>query len=94
MFNVGIRGADQNWKKSGRSLYVKINTDGGFEAESMSGATDAVIRDENGVFIKAMVRRLPSVASALVVEAEAWRDGLRLLCQSFFLKQDRITVIH
>jgi hypothetical protein len=51
--------------------YVKINRDGGFEAESMFGATDVVIRDENRVFIKAMVRALPSVASALVVEAEA-----------------------
>jgi hypothetical protein len=50
--------------------YVKINRDGG-EAESMSGATGVVIRDENGVFIKAMVRTFPSVASALVVEAEA-----------------------
>jgi hypothetical protein len=50
---------------------VKINRDGGFEAESMFGATDMVIRDENRVFIKAMVRALPSVASALVVEAEA-----------------------
>jgi hypothetical protein len=74
---------EEKWSKP-QPGYVKINTDGGFEAESMSGATDAVIRDENGVFIKAMVRRLPSVASALVVEAGAWRDGLRLLCQSFF----------
>jgi hypothetical protein len=37
----------------------------------MSGVTGAVIRDENRVFIKAMVRRLFSVALALVVEAEA-----------------------
>jgi hypothetical protein len=75
---------EEKWSKPPPG-YVKINTDGGFEAESMSGATGAVIRDKNGVFIKAMVRRLPSVASALlVVEAEAWRDGLRLLCQSVY----------
>jgi hypothetical protein len=74
---------EEKWSKP-PSGYVKINTDGGFEAESMSGATGAVIRDENGIFIKAMVRRLPSVASALVVEAKAWRDGLRLICQSVY----------
>jgi ribonuclease HI len=62
--------------------YVKINTDGGFEVASRSGATGAVIRDGNGVFIKATARKLSSVASALVAEAEAWRDGLRLLGQS------------
>jgi ribonuclease HI len=71
------------WKKP-PSGYVKINTDGGFEAESMSGATGVVIRDGNGVFIKAMARKLPSIASALVAEAEAWRDGLRLLGQSSY----------
>jgi hypothetical protein len=54
---------EEKWSKPPPG-YVKINTDGAFEAESMSGATGAVIRDENGVFIKAMVRRLPSVASA------------------------------
>jgi ribonuclease HI len=62
--------------------YVKINTDGGFEVASMPGATDAVIKDENGIFMRAKARKLPSVASALVAEAEARRDGLRLLGQS------------
>jgi hypothetical protein len=35
--------------------------------------------NKDGSFLKAMVRQLPSVASALVAKAEAWRDGLWLL---------------
>jgi hypothetical protein len=69
---------EEKWKKPPPG-YVKINTYGGFEAASMSGATSTVIRDDNGIFIKAMARKLPTVASALVAEAEAWRHGLWLL---------------
>jgi ribonuclease HI len=76
---------------------VKINTDGGFDAASMSGATGAVIRDGNGVFIKAMARKLPSIASTLVAEAEAWRDRLRILGQSDYqqviLESDSMVLI-
>jgi hypothetical protein len=87
---------EEKWKKPPPG-YVKINIDGGFEVASMSGATGAVIRDGNGVFMRAMARKLPSVASALVAEAEAWRDGLRLLGQSghqqVILKSDSMELI-
>jgi hypothetical protein len=101
LMNDGERGdqrcsADPEWKKP-LPGYVKINTDGGFDAASMSGATGAVIRDGNGVFIKAMARKLPSIASALVAEAEAWRDRLRLLGQSDYqqviLESDSMVLI-
>jgi hypothetical protein len=38
-----------------------------------------MLRNEDGNFMKAMDRHLPSMASALAAEAEAWRDGLRFL---------------
>jgi hypothetical protein len=37
------------------------------------------MRNEDVTFLKAMSRWLPYVASALVAEADAWRDGLQLL---------------
>jgi hypothetical protein len=37
------------------------------------------MRNEDVTFLKAMSRRLPYVASELVAEADARRDGLRLL---------------
>jgi ribonuclease HI len=67
----------EKWKKPSTG-HLKINTDGGFCASYCTGATGAVIRDANGSFIKASARRLTSVASALIAEAEAMRDGVRL----------------
>jgi ribonuclease HI len=53
--------------------------DGAFEFKTLTGGTCAVIKSEDGTFLKAMAWQLPLVTSALVAEAEAWRDGLRLL---------------
>jgi hypothetical protein len=50
--------------------FVKINNDGAFVSETLSGATGSVIRREDGSSVTAMARQLPSVASALVAEAE------------------------
>jgi hypothetical protein len=55
---------------------VKINIDRSFHVETLVGATGAMIRDDNGAFFKAMARRIPTAGSALMMEAEAWRDGL------------------
>jgi ribonuclease HI len=57
---------------------VKINCDGGFRVQDMTGSTSAVIRQSDGSFVGAAASWLPSVASALVAEAEACRAGLRL----------------
>jgi ribonuclease HI len=59
--------------------HIKINTDGAFWAADCSGATGAVLRNTDGHFMKASARRLTSVASALIAEAEALRDGVRLI---------------
>jgi ribonuclease HI len=66
------------WQKPGTE-FVKINTDGAFQMESLSGAMGTVIRDVRGSYLKASARPIPSVGSALMGEAEAWRDGIRLL---------------
>jgi ribonuclease HI len=76
---------------------VKINTDGAFQAETLMGAIGVVIRDEHGVFLKAMTRKLPSIGSVLMAEVEAWRDGLRLLGlvpqQKVILESDSLELI-
>jgi ribonuclease HI len=78
--------------------FVKINTDGAFQVESLLGATRAVVRDEHGAFLKAMARQIPSVGFALMVEAEAWRDGLRLLGplpqQKVILETDSLELVN
>ncbi|KAF8740105.1 hypothetical protein HU200_013821 [Digitaria exilis] len=58
---------------------LKVNTDAAFSKDELSGATGAVVRRDDGSFVKAAARRLPSVASALIAEAEACRDGIRLV---------------
>jgi ribonuclease HI len=68
----------EQWRKPPTN---HINTDGAFCASDYTGATGAIIRDANGAFIAAAARRLNSVASALMAEAEALRDGARLAAQ-------------
>ncbi|KAF8692309.1 hypothetical protein HU200_039918 [Digitaria exilis] len=57
---------------------VKLNCDGGFCAENMTGSTGAVLQSSEGSFLGAVMRGIPSMSSALVAEAEACRDGLPL----------------
>jgi hypothetical protein len=59
--------------------FLKVNKDGAFSAETKTDATGAIIRREDGSFLTAMARRLPSVTSVLMAEAEACRHRLRLL---------------
>jgi hypothetical protein len=64
------------WQKPDAGV-VKINTDGAFNVASLLDATGAVIRGEQGSFLKASARQIPSAGSALMVEAEALRDGIQ-----------------
>jgi len=56
-----------------------VNVDGAFAADNNSGAIGAVARDDAGVFLMAVSRRLPVVASALAAEAEALRAGVHMI---------------
>jgi hypothetical protein len=64
------------WQKPDAGV-VKINTDGAFNVASLLDATEAVIRGEQGSFLKASAQQIPSAGSALMVEAEALRDGIQ-----------------
>jgi hypothetical protein len=68
----------ENWKFP-PSGFLNVNTDGAFEASNLTGATGGVIRSNDGSFGKASARRLDSIASALIAEAEALRDGVRFI---------------
>lgn len=58
---------------------LKINSDGAYLQDQGIGATGAVVRDSNGALRAASARWLGPVGSALIAEAEAIRDGLRLI---------------
>ena len=60
---------------------LKINVDGAYLRESNTGATGVVLRDNNGIFMAASARWMDSLGSALLAEAEAFRDGVRLIPQ-------------
>jgi hypothetical protein len=58
---------------------LKINVDGAYLQESNTGATGAVLRDSNGIFMAASARWMDSLGSALLAEAEAFRDSVLLI---------------
>ena len=60
---------------------MKINVDGAYNQDSNTGATGVVIRSSAGTLIAASARWMASLGSALLAEAEALRDGIRLLPQ-------------
>jgi ribonuclease HI len=59
--------------------HYKINVDGAFYPESNSGATGVVMRNSTGSLLRASARCLDSTGSALLAEAEAFRDGVRII---------------
>ncbi|TVT96895.1 hypothetical protein EJB05_57860, partial [Eragrostis curvula] len=76
------------WKRPPPGV-LKINTDGAFSVDDGSGATGAVIRKSDGSFVAAKARASTWVASALMAETEACRDGVRLLPAG---TQDRVVL--
>jgi hypothetical protein len=58
---------------------LKINSDGAYLQDRSTGAAGAVVRDSSGIMRAASARWLGPVGSALIAEAEALRDGLRLI---------------
>jgi hypothetical protein len=60
--------------------------------------TGAVIRDEHRTFLKASARQITSAGSVLMVEAGAWRDGIRPLGplpqQKVILKTDSLKLVN
>ncbi|KAM0897217.1 hypothetical protein ACQ4PT_022674 [Festuca glaucescens] len=57
---------------------IKINSDATFDANTFSGSTGYVIRDDKGLFIAAGAKWYGALGNALSAEALACRDGLIL----------------
>jgi ribonuclease HI len=76
---------------------VKVNVDASFHADSCSGAIGAVIRDVKGDFIAASTNYIPHVASAMVAEALAMKEGIglahRMGCSRVVAESDSLEVI-
>jgi ribonuclease HI len=76
---------------------VKLNVDASFYVDSASGATGAVLRDFHGDFIAASTTYLRHVASPMMAEAIAMREGLslanRIGCSNVIAESDSTEVI-
>jgi ribonuclease HI len=68
------------WTKP-REEHVKLNVDAGYDMDSGTGSSGAIIRDNRGVFVAASCRAIPFAADAAMAEAYALRDGLILAGQ-------------
>ncbi|GAA0163308.1 hypothetical protein LIER_19206 [Lithospermum erythrorhizon] len=65
------------WQKP-REGRLKINCDASFVKEQGRRAIRAIVRNENGEFVGAYFKTLPSVLQVIVAEAMAIREGLEL----------------
>jgi ribonuclease HI len=87
---------EKSWKRP-EPRHLKLNVDASFHGDSKECATGAVLRDYQGRFIAACSRFLPNVASAMMVEALAMKDGLELVsrlgCSSVEAESDSTAVI-
>jgi ribonuclease HI len=86
----------EGWAKP-KEGHVKLNVDAGFSQDSQSGASGAVIRDDNGRFIAASCCGIEHVNDATMAEARALRDGLvlagQLGCSRLEVNSDCLDVI-
>jgi ribonuclease HI len=69
-----------SWIKP-RNNFVKLNVDAGFCADTGSGGTGAIIRDDMGGFLAASCCGIPFISDPSTAEARALRDGLILAGQ-------------
>jgi ribonuclease HI len=77
--------------------FVKLNVDASFDADDLRGATGAVLRDSNGLFIAASTSKLESVHDVLSAEIHALKQGLILAqiigCNRIICCSDNMDVI-
>jgi ribonuclease HI len=75
-----ISGAPPTWEKPTVGWF-KCNTDGAFYEQRWKGATGAVLRDDQGRFVRGVAKWYDHCLDALTMEAMACRDGLNLALQ-------------
>jgi ribonuclease HI len=67
------------WKPPSEGV-VKLNVDAGFSKSSGEGTTGLVMRDHAGDLVRGQAVWYAHAANALIMEAIAVRDGVRLAC--------------
>jgi len=72
-----MRIAVPRWVKP-EAGWLKCNTDGAFYDQQWKGAMGAVLRDENGLFVRACARWYDHCLDAHTAEALACHDGLKI----------------
>ena len=76
---------------------VKLNIDAGFNYDSGSGSTGAILRDYTGYFLEASCSDIPFVEDGATAEARGLRDGLILAndlgCNNLHVEADCMEVI-
>jgi ribonuclease HI len=76
---------------------VKVNVDAAYCAYSKSGAVGVILRDYQGQFITAAGKYIPHLASVIVAEALAMKEGLSLVvqrgCNSIIAESDSLETI-
>jgi ribonuclease HI len=73
----------EHWKPPPHGV-VKVNCDGGFYPDNMTGSIGVVIGNSEGSFLGASSSWLPVISPALIAEGEACRHGLRLVVERGF----------
>ena len=68
------------WEKPNVGWF-KCNTDGAFYERQWKGATGAVLRDDQGRFVRGVAKWYDHCLYALMMEATACRDGLVMALQ-------------
>ncbi|KAE8797118.1 Ketohexokinase [Hordeum vulgare] len=95
-YRVPNRKYDSMWKKPSNGV-IKINVDTSFNGDTMSGASEAIARDNNGDFVAAPSWFCPHVRSVDSVELIAVRNGIFLAaslgCNSLEIESDNSFVV-
>ncbi|XP_071677002.1 uncharacterized protein [Lolium perenne] len=65
---------------------MKINVDACFNPDTLQGASGLVVRDHNGLLIRGQAIFYEHATSALVMEAQAIRDGVQLALERNYQK--------
>jgi ribonuclease HI len=77
--------------------HIKLNVDASFHEDAKAGAIGAVLRDYKGEFVAASTLYLSNVASVVMAEAIAMREGLSLAilmgCNRIMAESDSAEVI-
>ena len=77
---------------------LKINTDASFNKDSHNGATGLVVRNQEGILLRAQSLWHDHAASANALEAEAVREGVRMAIdmgiQKVIIETDALEVVN